>query len=362
MSAGRHQRLAAIHVADAPGSSRLVEADAPKREPVDRRRFLAETALGGLALAALPLAAPAQKPAALPRLGLLTPGQGSSAVEAAFVQGLRDAGYVDGRTIHIERRSADGDFGKLPALAAELVNARPAAIATIVTQASIAAKEATTAIPIVIVAVSDPVAAGLVGNLAHPGGNVTGTAAQLHAAVGKQIELMRQILPRVARIAVLWNPANAVFQQQSLGTALIAASQLRVVAQPVGLRNRDEIELAVSALAGERPDAMLVLQDPLLIANRARIVELALASRIPAFSGTRILTEAGALASYGPDLALIARRAGSYVRKILNGAQPGELAVELPTKLELVVNAKTADALGVALPNPVLARADEVIR
>ena len=315
-----------------------------------------------LGLASLPLAALAQKSTALPRLGLLTSGQGSIALETAFLQGLRDAGYVDGRTLQIERRSAEGDFAKLPALAGELVKQNPAIIAAIVTQASIAAKDATSAIPVVIVAVGDPVAAGLVGNLARPGGNVTGTAAQLHAAVGKQIELMRQLLPRVGRIAILWNPANPVFQQQSLGTALIAASQLRIVAQPLGVRSRDELEQALAALASDRPDAMLVLQDPLLVANRARIAELALASRLAAFSGTRVTTDAGMLASYGPDLALIAKRAATYVRKILNGAKPGDLPVELPTKLDLAINAKTAEALGVAIPPAVLARADEVIR
>jgi putative ABC transport system substrate-binding protein len=324
-----------------------------------RRTFVRASTL---ALAGLPLVAIAQRSASLPVLGLLTPGPGSHGIESAFLQGLRDTGYVDGRNISIERRSAEGDFARLPALASEIVRLKPAVIASVVTQASIAAKEATSAIPIVIVSVSDPIAAGLVGNLAHPGENVTGTAAQLHTAVGKQVELMRQILPRVARIGVLWNPGNAVFQQQSLGTALIAASQMRIVVHPLGVRSPDELEHAMTALAAERADAILVLPDPLLVLTRARIAELALASRIPAFSSSRMLADAGILASYGPDLAVIARRAGPYVRKILNGAKPGDLAVELPTKLELVVNAKTAAALGVAVPAAVLARADDVIR
>lgn len=315
---------------------------------------------GALALAALPLAAFAQETASLPRLGLLTAGQGSLPLENAFLDGLREAGYVDGRTIRIERRSAEGDFAKLPALATDLVKLKPAVIASVVTQASIAAKEATSVIP--IVAVSDPVVAGLVGNLRRPGGNVTGTAAELHNAVGKQIELMRQILPHIRRIAIVWNPANAVFQQQALGTALIAASQLRIVAQPAGVRTRDELEEAMAALTADRPDALLVLPDPLLVANRARVAELVRAARLPALSGTRPLTEAGLLASYGPDLAVSARRAATYVRKILGGAKPGDLPIELPTKLELVVNVKTADAIGVTVPNAVLARADQVIR
>lgn len=326
---------------------------------IDRRRFLGASTI---ALAGLPLRAAGQGSGSVPRLGLLTAGQGSLGVETAFLHGLREAGYVDGRTIAIDRRSAEGDFAKLPGLAVELAKQKPAVIAAIVTQASIAAKEATSTTPIVIVAVSDPVAAGLVGNLARPGGNVTGTAAQLHTAVGKQVELMRQMLPRVGRIAILWNPANAVFQQQSLGTALISASQLRIVAEPVAVRSRADLERAMEALAVERPDAILALQDPLLVASRARIAEMAIASRIPMFTGARILTETGALASYGPDLALIARRAAPYVRKILNGAKPGDLPIELPTKLELVVNLKTADAIGIAVPPAVLARADEMIR
>jgi putative ABC transport system substrate-binding protein len=324
-----------------------------------RRTFVRGSAL---ALAALPLAGLAQKTASLPRLGLLTAGQGSLPLENAFLEGLREAGYVDGRTIRIERRSAEGDFAKLPALATELVKLKPAVIASVVTQPSIAAKDATSVIPIVAVAVSDPVAAGLVGNLARPGGNVTGTAAQLHNAVGKQIELMRQILPHIRRIAIVWNPANAVFQQQALGTGLIAASQLRIVAQPAGVRSREELEQAMAALRADRPDALLVLQDPVLVANRARVAELVVAGRLPALSGTRPLTEAGLLASYGPDLTVSARRAATYVRKVLGGAKPGDLPIELPNKLELVVNGRTADAIGVTIPNAVLARADQVIR
>lgn len=323
----------------------------------DRRTFVRGAVL---ALVGLPLGATAQKNGKVPRVGLLVPTP--NVAEAAFLQGLRDLGYVDGRTIIIDRRSAEGDYARLPALAMELVKLKPDVIASIVTQASIAAKEATGTIPIVIVAVSDPVAAGLVGNLARPGGNVTGTAVALHEAIGKQIELIRQVLPRVARIAVLWNPDNAVFQQQSLGEALISASRLRIVANPIGVRSSEELERALVALGSERPDAVLVLQDPLMAANRARLAELAIANRLPAFAGQSTLTEAGILASYGTDLRVMARRAAGYVQKILKGAKPSDLPIELPTKLELVINAKTAEALGLTIPASVLARADQVIR
>ena len=235
-------------------------------------------------------------------------------------------------------------------------------IVSIVTQASIAAKEATATIPIVIVGVGDPVGAGIVGNLARPGTNVTGTALQSHDAVGKQIELMRQMLPRLSQVAVLWNPANMVFQQQALGEALISAARMRVVALPVGVRSREDLERALVALGSERPDAVLVLPDPLMTSNTARLVEMAIASRLPTFTTFPSLAEAGILASYGPDLRVSAKRAAIYVHKILKGAKPSDLPIELPTKFELVINAKTAEALGLTIPASVLARADQVIR
>jgi len=261
-------------------------------------------------------------------------------------RGLEKAGYT------VMRRTLNYDpyFSK------------PQVIVSIVTQASIAAKEATGSIPIVIVAVSDPVGAGIVGNLARPGGNVTGTAVHLHDAVGKQVELMRQVLPRIARVAVLWNPTNVIFQQHSLGEALISASRARIVAQPIGVRSREDLERALVALESDRPDAVLVLPDPLFTLNRARLVELVIANRMPTFTTFPALAEAGILASYGPDLRVSAKRAAIYVHKILKGAKPSDLPIELPTKFELVINAKTAEALGLTIPASVLARADQVIR
>ena len=327
-------------------------------DPGRRRQLL--TGVTALVLAGLPLGARAQGVGALPRIGLLV-GTANPVAESAFLQGMRDLGYVDGKSIVIERRS-DGDYTKLPALAAELAKLKPQVIVSIVTQASIAAKEATATIPIVIVAVGDPVGAGIVGNLARPGSNVTGTAVHSHDAVGKQIELMRQMLPRLSQVAVLWNPANIVFQQQALGEALLSAARMRVVAQPVGVRSREDLERALVALESDRPDAVLVLPDPLFTLNRARLVELVIANRMPTFTTFPALAEAGILASYGPDLRVSAKRAAIYVHKILKGAKPSDLPIELPTKFELVINAKTAEALGLTIPASVLARADQVIR
>jgi putative ABC transport system substrate-binding protein len=315
---------------------------------------------GGALLAGISLGAVAQR-AGVPRIGLLVPGPGSAQPEAAFLQGMRDLGYVDGRDVVIERRSADGDFARLPQLAADLVKLRPDVIVAVVSAAAIAASQATSTIPIVMVSVGDPVMSGLVGNLARPGGNVTGTAGQTNAAVGKQVELIRQVLPKASRVTILWNPANAMFQQMMLGEGLLAASRLRIIARIVDARTPDDVDRAFNALRSEPPDALLVLQDPAFIAAAARIAETALALRLPVFSGSRALAEQGALASYGSDIAFMARRSAAYVQKILKGARPGDLAVEMPTKFDLVVNLKTAERLGLALPPAVLTRA-EVIR
>ncbi len=324
---------------------------------MDRRTFVHGAGFAALAVA---LDASAQRAGAVPRVGVLTPNTKSFAL-IAFLEAFRELGYVDGRSVQIDLRSADSDYTKLPALAGDLVRTKPDVIVTVVTQATLAAKDATTTIPIVMVAVNDPVAAGIVGNLARPGGNLTGTALLFHAAIAKQVEIVRQLLPAARRMDVLWNPANVVYQQQMLGEALIAASRLGIVAAPIGARSRDEVE-QVLATAGGRPDAMMVLPDPLQNALAARIAELALARRVPAISAWRIYPEGGLLASYGPDLNVMAKRAAAYVQKILRGARPGDLAVEQPTKFELVFNAKTAQALGLAIPPSLLARADEVIR
>jgi putative ABC transport system substrate-binding protein len=324
---------------------------------IDRRSFVCATAL---AIAGIPSRAPAQRPAALPRIGMLTTGP--NRVEAAMWEGLRDLGYVDGKTIVVDRRSAEGDATRLPSLAAELVKGRPDLILSLVTAPSIAASRATTSIPIVMVAVGDPVAAGIVGNLARPGGNVTGTSSLSTAAIGKQIDIIREVLPKAARVALLWNPANAVFQQTLLGEALTAAARKQMFARILEATNVDEIDRAFAALGSQRPDAVLVFIDPLFTPNAARIVERATALRLPLFGGSRESAEAGFVATYGSDLAASARRSARYVQRILKGAKPGDLAIEQPTAFELFVNLRSAQALGLAAPQALLARANEVFR
>jgi putative ABC transport system substrate-binding protein len=328
-------------------------------DPVtDRRSFVCATAL---ALAGVPSPARGQVTAKLPRMGFLTVG-GPNFTELAFFDGLRELGYVDGRTIVVDRRSAEGDQSRLPALAAELVRARPDVIVTMVTAASIAASRATTTVPIVMVAVGDPVAAGIVGSLARPSGNVTGTSSLSTAAIGKQIDLIREILPRAARVAMLWNPGNAVFQQQLLGAALTAAARAQMFARILEASSVDDIDRAFAALGSQRPDAVLVFIDPLFTPNAARIVEHANALRLPLFGGSRQSAEAGFVATYGSDLAATARRSARYVQRILKGAKPGDLAIEQPTEFELFVNLRSAKALGLQPPEALLARAKEVFR
>ena len=323
----------------------------------DRRTFVRGA---GLAILGVSLGTAAQRAGAMPRIGLLTPGPNPR--EPAFWEGMRQLGYIDGKTIVVDRRSAEGDFARLPALAAEIVKSRPDVIVAIASAASIAAKEATSTIPIVMVGVTDPIAVGLVGNLARPGGNLTGTSTQTAAAVGKLLELIPQFLPRATRVAALWDPVNAISQQLRLGETLIAAARLRLLVRIVEVQTREDLDRAFAALRSARPDGVLVSGDTFFLANAGRVAELALAHQLPVFSTARPLTEAGSLASYGADGTVVARRAASYVQRILKGAKPGDLPVEQPTKFELVINLKTAKALGLTIPQSMLARADEVIR
>jgi len=324
---------------------------------VDRRTFVR---VGAATLVAASSGVRGQATGKLPRIGLLS--SGPNPTEAAFLDGLRELGYVDGKTIVLDRRSAEGDPSRLPTLADELVRGRPAVIVSVVTAASIAASRATKSIPIVMVAVGDPVAAGIVGNLARPGGNVTGTSSLSTAAIGKQIDLIREVLPKASRVALLWNPANAVFQQTLLGEALTAAARKQMFARIVEASSPDEIERAFAALGSQRPDAMLVFIDPLFTPASARIAELGAALRLPLFGGSRASAQAGFVAAYGTDLAVSARRAATYVQRILRGAKPADLPIEQPTAFELFVNLRSAQALGLAVPQALLARANEVFR
>jgi putative ABC transport system substrate-binding protein len=326
-----------------------------------RRDFI--TMLGGAA-AIWPLAARAQQSGKVPRIGYLSPVDrhaGFVPRDEAFQQGLRELGYVEGTNIVVEYRFAEGRFDRLPALAAELVQLKVDVIVAVVTQASLAARDATKTIPIVMAGVSDPVGSGLIANLARPGGNVTGTASQTSEVVGKSLEFLKEVIPGAERVAAFWNPGNAVFQTRMLKEAETSAAALNVQLKAFGARNTGELDAAFAAIAQERADALLVLADPFLILQQKKIVDFALKRRLPAIYATKEHAAAGGLMTYGPNIEGQFRRAASYVDRILKGAKPADLPVEQPTQFELIINLKTAKTLGITIPTTLLGRADEVI-
>jgi putative ABC transport system substrate-binding protein len=308
--------------------------------------------------------AEAQQPKKVARIGYLAAASrtGISHLTEAFLQGLRELGYVEGQNISIEYRWADGNFERLPELAAELVRLKVDVIVALVTQASLAAKNATGTIPIVMVAVANPVDSGLIATLARPGANITGTSTMIDEVVGKQLALLKESFPKISRVAAMWNPANPVFQKLQLREVEATARALNVSLQKVEARNPDEIERAFAAIAKERTRALHVFPDPVFVTHRGLIADLALKHRLPVISGARESAEAGMLMSYGPDFPESYRRAAIYVDKILNGAKPAVIPVERSTKFELVINLKTARQIGLTIPQSVLYRADKVIR
>jgi putative ABC transport system substrate-binding protein len=312
-------------------------------------------------LLALSSPAEAQQAKKVHRIGFLSPTSDDSRVEA-FRRGLSELGYHEGQNITIEYRWADGTFQQLPNLAAELVRLNVDIVVAVVTQASLAAKKATTTIPIVMVGVADPVGSGLVSSLARPGANITGTSSMTAEVVGKQLELLKETVPNISRVAVLWNPANPTFQAIQRREAEDAARTLGVQLQLVEARSPDEIDRAFEMVARERTRALLVLNDPVFTAHRKRIADLSAKHRLPAFGGTLEYTEVGGLMAYGPSFPDMYRRAATYVDKILKGTKPADLPVEQPTKFELVINLKTAKQIGLTIPPNVLARADKVIK
>ena len=340
----------------------------PYRPGMDRRRFLLTSFAGALAA---PLAAEAQQAGKVYRIGYLSPSSPSDPERqaspfgerglAAFRQGLRELGYVEGKNIAIEKRWAEGKFERLPDLAAELVRLKLDIIVSVVTQASLAAKNATRTIPIVMVAPGDPLGSGLVANLARPGGNVTGPSSMYSDLVVKQLEVLKEIVPGLSRVAVLRNPANAGWQAQMLKATEVAATALRLQVQLVEARGPDELEGAFAGMARERASALLVAVDVIFALHARRIADLATKRHLPAMYGSSEHVEAGGLISYAPDIPDVFRRAATYVDKILKGAKPSDMPVEQPTKLLLVINVKTAKALGLTIPPSLLLRADQVI-
>jgi putative ABC transport system substrate-binding protein len=328
---------------------------------MERRTFLGTL---GLSVLAAPLAAEAQPAAKVARIGYLA---GSLAarphLQEAFRQGLRDLGYVEGRNVVIEYRDAEGNFERLPALAAELVALKVAVILAPTTLAALAAKQATRTLPIVFTVAADPVTSGLVNSLARPGGNVTGLSILAPELVGKRLELLKQAVPGVSRVAVLWQPGGLGkrTEKDMLKEAEVAARALGVRLQFVEARGPADFDRAFSDMTRARAGALTVLTSAMFFNERRRLVDLAAEKRLPAVYGGRDFVDAGGLMSYGPNQADLNRRAATYVDKILKGAKPGDLPVEQPTKFELVINLKTAKALSLTMPQSVLGRADEVI-
>ena len=314
-----------------------------------------------LSLLAAPLVAPGQQPRGkTARVGFLH-FVSSPLLDEAFQEGLRELGYVEGQNIVIEYRSADGKDERLPGLAAELVRLKVDVIVSASPPATEAAKRATSTVPIVFALSGDPVAAGLVASLARPGGNITGLATISGEVVGKQLELLKRVAPKVSRVAVLQNPSNpghALTLPQAEGAARALGVQLQVLKA----RTPSEIEVAFAAMRSQRADGALVLRDAMFREQRAQIVALAAKSRLPAVYGLREEAEAGGLMAYGASVPQLFRRAATYVDKILKGAKPADLPVEQPTKFELVINLKTAKALGLTIPPSLLGQADQVIQ
>ena len=313
-----------------------------------------------------PILVGAQEAAKVARIGWLggSPARGPHLREA-FLQGLRDLGHVEGRSFVIEDRYAGTRGERLPSLAAELVALKVDVIfASGGTSGALAAKQATRVIPIVFVSGADPVASGLIASAARPGGNVTGLSTLFSPdLVAKGMELLTQAVPRVSRVAVLWSPGDMAEQQAKtmLNAADGAARTLGIRIHLVEARGRDDLTRAFSEVTGVRADALTVLGGRMVFEERRRLADLAAKNRLPAVFSSRESVEAGGLMSYGPSLPDLYRRAATYVDKILRGANPADLPVEQPTKFELVINLKTAKALGLAIPQSVLARADEVI-
>ena len=312
-----------------------------------------------LTVLAAPLAVPAQPSTGkTARIGLL--GDVPAFLDEAFRQGLRELGYVEGQNIAIEHRAPDWKYDRLPGLAAELVRLRVDIIVAASPPATEAAKQATRTIPIVFTVSGDPVAEGFVASLARPGGNLTGLATISPELVGKQLEMLRMVAPKVSRVAVLQNPSQQG-HLRAVRQAEDAARILGVQLQVLKARTPSEIEAAFAAMSSRRAGGVLVLRDAVFRAHRGQIVALAAKTRLPAVYGLREEAEAGGLIAYGASVPQLFRRAATFVDRILKGANPADLPVEQPTKFELVINLKTARALGLTIPPALLAQADQVI-
>ena len=315
-------------------------------------------------------AALAQPAARMQKIGVLNVLPRESPLPQIFLRGLRDLGHIEGRNVVVEYRS--GAYDDFPALAADLVNIKVDVIYAVLDQAAVAASKATTKIPIVFAVIGDPVRLGLVSSLARPGGNITGITAYGSSLGGKRLELLKELIPHLSRVGVLWNPAPPAGDpdaapsnrraQPGLEQTEDAGRVLGIQVQSIPVRAPDDLSNAFAIAMRERIGALIVEEDSLTYSQRSRIVELAVADRLPAIYGYRDYVVSGGLMSYGANLPELMSRALAYIDKILKGAKPSSLPVEQPTKFELIINAKTAKALGLAVSQALLLRADEVIQ
>ncbi len=328
---------------------------------IDRRAVIS---CAPLSLLSAPLAAQAQSARNVRTVGFLGPPPSAGGLVQAFQQGLRDLGYVEGQNIKIEYRYTDvalqGHPELFPRLAAELVRLKPDVLVVSVTEAALAAKNATSTIPIVMVSVPDPVGAGLVASLARPGGNATGLSRQTRDIIGKTFQLLKEALPEASRVDLLANPTDPL-SSAMVAEAKEGAKSLGVQLKIVEARAPTELEAAFSTMRADRAGAILVVGGAGFYLNRTQIVDLALRNRLPSVFQNREFVEAGGLLSYAPSTVANYRRAAFFVDKILKGTKPADLPVEQPSKYELVINLKTAKALGLTIPPSLLQRADQVI-
>ena len=320
---------------------------------MDRRLFLV-----GIALAFTAPVAAGAKDTDIPRIGVLWPNP--PATFDWIRQGLVELGYVEGRNVNFEYRWAEGKLEQLPQLAAELVGLRVDVIVTLAPPAAVAAKNATQTIPIVFVAIGDPVGGGLVASLAHPGGNLTGTTRMTSEMSVKHLEMLRDIVPSLSRVGVLWHSGNAA-HAPALKAMQAAARSMRLTLRLLEFRNSSDLDGVGAALRGNRPDAVVVLPDPIIFIHLQRTADLLFAARLPAISLFTEFPKVGGLLGYAPSLPEEFRRAAKHIARILRGARPADLPVEEPTTFELVINLRTAKALGLTIPPSLLQRADQVI-
>ena len=331
----------------------------PSRQ-IGRREF--DLLMAG-AFVAWPRGLQAQQPDKVYKIGLLTAGSDAAvrSLQGILRDGLRELGWIEGKNLIFEARYAEDDLDRLPGLAAELVSLDVDSIVTVGTLAPIAAKRATSTIPIVMAFSGDPVGSGLVASLAHPGGNVTGLSSMAPDLGGKRLELVKDLLPEAHRVAVLWNAANPysalVFKETER-----AARTLEIELQSLEVQAPADFDGALDAATRQHTDALITVEDPLTIDHRSKIAEFAIDKRLPTIAGFKMFADAGGLISYGPNPGEFMKESVGYVAKILKGAKPSDLPVEQPTRFELVINLKTAKTLGLTIPPSLLGRADEVIQ